>query len=80
MLVEVVANHFGQCCLTRSGFTYYNCIDAQTDIHDVLTRMQVSIGINNRLQLLFHIAKSYHAVKHVLRNERFTTPPAELGY
>ena len=28
MLVEVVANHFGQCCLTRSGLTYNNRIDA----------------------------------------------------
>ena len=80
VLIEIVAYHFCQGRLTRSRLTDNNRIDAQTHVHDVLARVQIGVGVDYRLQLLLHIGKSHQTVQHVLRNERFTTPTAKLGY
>ena len=62
MLVEVVANHFCQCRLTSTRLTNDNRVHAQADIHYVLTRMKIGVGVNNGLQLLLHLVKANHAV------------------
>ena len=80
MLVEIVADDFSQGRLTRSRFTYYYSIDAQTNVHHVLARMQVSIRVDDGLQLLLHLVEPHHAVEHVLRSKRMTTPLTELSY
>ena len=80
MFVEIVTKDLSQHGLTRSRLTDDDDVDGDPDVSDVLTGLEIGVGIDDGLQLSLHIVKSYQPVKQVLIGKRTSTPLAELRY
>ena len=80
MLIEIIPDNLRQGGLTRSRLTDDNGIHAQAHLHNVLTGMEIGIGIDNSLELFLYIIKTYQLVENVLGDQGFTTPLTELRY
>ena len=80
MFVEIVTEDLGKHGLTCSRFTYDDSVDGDPDFGDILTGLKVGVGIDDRLQLLLHLVKSYQTVQQILTRQRSSAPLAELCY
>ena len=79
MLIEIVSEDFCKGCFTRTRLTYNHSIDRDTNIHDILTRTEIGISIDYRLELPLHFVESHKFIKQVLTDKWFSTPLTELG-
>ena len=80
MFVEIVTEDLGKHSLTCSRFTYDDSVDGDPDFGDILTGLKVGIGVDDRLQLLLHLVKTYQTVQQILSRQRSSAPLAELRY
>ena len=79
ILTEIVADNLCQGRLTRTRLTNDDGVDRQTYGCNILTCSQISICINDILQLRLHIVQAHKFIEHMLRHHGLAAPFAELG-
>ena len=80
VLIKIIPDNLRKHRLSSTRFTHYYGVDAKSHVGNVLTRMKKRIGIDNRLELLFHLIKTDYLTQYVLRCKSMSTPATVLGY
>ena len=62
LLVEIVTKDLGKHRLSRSRLTNNNSIDGYPDFCDILTRLEIGIGVHDGFQLSLHLIETDQSV------------------
>jgi hypothetical protein len=79
MLIEIVTNDFSQGRLARTCLAHNDGVDRKANGGNVLARAQISIGVDNSLELALHILQANQLVEYMLRYQGLSAPFTELG-